>query len=111
VHWQEECKIPVFMQGPGYFALTGYYDVAFVSKHPEVSDDPEVFDITRKPNSRVAFGVGTHFCMGSHIARLEMRVTLEEFLGRFSKVSLAGPPERLQSNFISGIKRLPVNLL
>ena len=74
-------------------------------------DDPEVFDITRKPYPHIAFGVGTHFCMGSHMARLEMRVTLEEFLGRFSKVSLAAPPERLQSNFISGIKRLPVNLL
>jgi cytochrome P450 len=39
-----------------------------------------------------------------------MRVTLEEFLRRFPKLSLAGPPERLQSNFISGIKRLPLNL-
>jgi cytochrome P450 len=48
--------------------------------------------------------------MGSHIARLEMRVTLEEFLRRFPNLSLAGPPERLQSNFISGIKRLPLNL-
>ena len=48
--------------------------------------------------------------MGTHIARLEMRVTLEEFLRRFPSVSLAGRPERLQSNFISGIKRLPVNL-
>jgi len=76
-----------------------------------VFDDPESFDITRKPNPHLAFGVGTHFCMGSHIARLEMRVTLAEFLRRFPDVSLAGPPERLQSNFISGIKRLPVKLL
>ena len=36
VHWQEECEIPVFMPGPGYFALTRYEDVAFVSKHPEI---------------------------------------------------------------------------
>ncbi len=86
-----------------------YYGAA--NRDPRVFDDPEVFDITRKPNPHLSFGVGTHFCMGSHIARLEMHVTLGEFLRRFPNVSLAGSPERLQSNFISGIKRLPVNLL
>jgi cytochrome P450 len=85
-----------------------YYGAA--NRDPEVFDDPERFDITRRPNPHVAFGVGTHFCMGSHIARLEMRVTLEEFLRRFPNPSLAGPPERLPSNFISGIQRLPLNL-
>ncbi len=48
--------------------------------------------------------------MGSHIAKLEMRVTLGEFLRRFPKVHLMGPPERLQSNFISAIKSMPVSL-
>jgi cholest-4-en-3-one 26-monooxygenase len=86
-----------------------YYGAA--NRDAEVFADPEVFDITRKPNPHLAFGVGTHFCMGSHIARLEMRVTLEEFLRRYPNVSLAGAPERLQSNFISGIKRLPVSLV
>jgi len=85
-----------------------YYGAA--NRDPDVFDDPERFDITRKPNPHVAFGVGTHFCMGSHIARLEMRVTLEEFLRRFPAVRLAGPPQRLQSNFISGISRLPLRL-
>jgi len=85
-----------------------YYGAA--NRDPATFADPEIFDITRKPNPHLAFGVGTHFCMGSHIARLEMRVALEEFLRRFPNVSLAGPPERLQSNFISAIKRLPINL-
>jgi cytochrome P450 len=85
-----------------------YYGAA--NRDPRVFENPEVFDITRKPNPHIAFGTGTHFCMGSHIARLEMRVTLEEFLRRFPNVCLNGPPERLQSNFISGIKRLPVRL-
>ena len=85
-----------------------YYGAA--NRDPEVFENPEAFDITRKPNPHLAFGVGTHFCMGSHIARLEMRVTLEEFLRRYPKISLAGPPERQQSNFISGIKRLPLKL-
>ncbi len=86
-----------------------YYGAA--NRDPGVFEDPEVFDITRKPNPHLAFGIGTHFCMGSHIARLEMRVTLEEFLRRFPNVSLAGTPERLESNFISSIKRLPIRLV
>lgn len=85
-----------------------YYGAA--NRDPRIFENPEAFDITRKPNPHIAFGTGTHFCMGSHIARLEMRVTLEEFLRRFPNVSLAGPPVRLQSNFISGIKRLPISL-
>jgi cytochrome P450 len=86
-----------------------YYGAA--NRDPRVFENPEVFDITRKPNPHIAFGTGTHFCMGSHIARLEMRVTLEEFLRRFPNVRLTGPPERLQSNFISAIKRMPVSLV
>jgi cholest-4-en-3-one 26-monooxygenase len=85
-----------------------YYGAA--NRDPRVFEDPEVFDITRTPNPHIAFGTGTHFCMGRHIAKLEMRVTLEEFLRRFPNVSLAGPPERLQSNFISSIKRMPIRL-
>ena len=85
-----------------------YYGAA--NRDPRVFDEPEVFDITRKASPHIAFGAGTHFCMGSHIARLEMRVTLEEFLRRFPKVRLTGPPERLESNFISGIKRMPISL-
>lgn len=85
-----------------------YYGAA--NRDPRVFEEPEVFDITRKPNPHIAFGTGTHFCMGSHIAKLEMRVTLEEFLRRFPNMSLAGPPERLQSNFISAIKNMPVRL-
>jgi cytochrome P450 len=61
-----------------------YYGAA--NRDPRIFENPEVFDITRKPNPHLAFGIGTHFCMGSHIARLEMRVTLEEFLRRFPNV-------------------------
>jgi cholest-4-en-3-one 26-monooxygenase len=85
-----------------------YYGAA--NRAPDVFEKPENFDISRRPNSHLAFGVGTHFCMGSHIAKLEMRVTFEEFLRRFPSVSLAGPPERLASNLISGIGRLPLKL-
>lgn len=85
-----------------------YYGAA--NRDPTVFENPEKFDIARNPNPHLGFGTGTHFCMGSHIARLEMQITLEEFLRRFPNMRLAGPPERMQSNFISSIKRLPVKL-
>lgn len=86
-----------------------YYGSA--NRDPRVFANPDVFDITRKPNPHLAFGAGTHFCMGSHMARLEMRLTLSEFLRRFPNVSMQAPPERIHSNFISGIKRMPVSLV
>ena len=88
--------------------LVMYYGAA--NRDPAVFSDPETFDITRRPNPHLAFGTGTHFCMGSHMARLEMRVTLEELLKHFPNLRLLGPPERLHSNFISGIKRMPIRL-
>jgi cholest-4-en-3-one 26-monooxygenase len=89
--------------------LVMYYGAA--NRDPRIFENPEFFDITRKPNPHLAFGTGTHFCMGSHMARLEMRVTLEEVLRRFPNLRMTGPPERLHSNFISGIKRLPMSLV
>jgi cytochrome P450 len=85
-----------------------YYGAA--NRDPAAFDDPERFDITRKPRPHLAFGTGTHFCAGSHMARQEMRVTFEELLARYPKLRLDGPPERLRSNFISGIKALPIAL-
>jgi cholest-4-en-3-one 26-monooxygenase len=84
-----------------------YYGAA--NRDPEVFGDPDTFDITRE-GSHLAFGTGTHFCAGSHMARLEMRTTLEALLTRFPKIRLAGPVVRLRSNFINGIKRMPVVL-
>ena len=89
--------------------LVMYYGAA--NRDPRIFENPETFDITRKPNPHVAFGTGTHFCMGSHMARLEMRVTLEELLRRYPNLRLTEPPERLHSNFINGIKRMPVSLI
>ena len=88
--------------------LVMYYGAA--NRDPRIFEDPEIFDITRKPNPHIAFGTGTHFCMGSHMARLEMRVTLEELLLRFPNLHLMEPPQRLHSNFINGIKRMPIRL-
>ena len=72
-------------------------------------DDPYRFDITRSPNDHVAFGRnGPHLCLGAWLARMEVRVTMQELLKRTSSIETTGPAERLRSNFISGFKHLPV---
>ncbi|WP_051223859.1 cytochrome P450 [Conexibacter woesei] len=76
-----------------------------------VFDDPDRFDIARSPNPHMAFGPGgIHHCMGAHLAKMEVRIAFEELLARVDSIELAGPPERLRSNFFNGIKRLPVKV-
>ena len=77
----------------------------------DVFEDPYRFDVGRTPNEHVTFGSGgPHFCLGSWLARLEVRLTLEELLPRIATIELAGRPERVRSNFINGLKRLPVSV-
>ncbi len=69
----------------------------------------EAFDITRSPNPHMAFGGGgSHFCLGASLARLEIRCMFEELLRRLPDIELDGPVQRLRSNFINGIKHMPV---
>jgi cholest-4-en-3-one 26-monooxygenase len=76
-----------------------------------IFDEPFRFDITRDPNPHIAFGGGgPHFCLGAQLARLEIRVLFEELARRTPKLEALGAPERLRSNFIGGIKHLPVRL-
>jgi len=71
--------------------------------------DPHRFDIGRDPNAHVTFGGGgPHFCLGAHLARLEIRIVLEELLDRVPGIEQAGPAERMRSNWTNGLKRLPV---
>jgi cytochrome P450 len=75
----------------------------------EVFPDPYRFDVGRQPNPHVTFGRGgPHFCLGSFLARLEIRILLEEILARNVRFELTAPPVRLSSNFINGFKSLPV---
>jgi cytochrome P450 len=70
--------------------------------------DPYRFDVTRDPNEQGAFGTGgPHFCLGAHLARREIIVMFTELLRRLPDIAATGEPERLRSNFIRGIKRLP----
>ncbi|HSK07206.1 MAG TPA: cytochrome P450, partial [Acidimicrobiia bacterium] len=77
----------------------------------EVFDQPFRFDIEREPNDHLAFGTGRHVCLGASLARLEVRVVFEELLRRVASVEIMGEPDRLRSNFINGIKHLPVRVV
>ncbi len=73
--------------------------------------DPLRFDIRRAPNAHLAFGLQSpHKCLGEHLARMELRVLFEELLPQLGHIELSGEPQRLRSNFISGIKHLPVKV-
>ena len=78
------------------------------NRDEEVFPEPFRFDVGRTPNDHLAFGIGEHFCMGANLARLEIRLMFEELLTRLPDMELAGPVERLRSNFIGGVKRMPV---
>ncbi len=74
-----------------------------------VFDDPFRFDITRDPEEQVAFGGGGHhFCLGANLARMELKLIFQEVLERIPDMHLVGDPEILRSNFIGGIKHMPV---
>jgi len=84
--------------------VSGNYD-------EEVFPDAERFDIRREPNPHMTFGSGgPHVCLGAHLARLEVRVMFEELIPRLSRLEITGPVERLRSNFINGIKHMPVRV-
>jgi cytochrome P450 len=76
----------------------------------EVFDEAFRFDIRREPNDHLSFGTGRHVCLGASLARLEVRVVFEELLARVADLELTGSPDRLRSNFINGIKHLPVRV-
>jgi len=78
------------------------------NRDPAVFSDPHQLDLTRDNNPHLAFGIGPHFCLGAHLARLELSTMLEELLVRFPTLRIDGPVERTPSNFINGVRRLPV---
>lgn len=71
-------------------------------------DEPFQFDLTRSPNRHLGFGHGAHVCLGQHLARLEMRVFLEELLPRLKTLELMGEPKRAIANLVCGPKAVPI---
>jgi cholest-4-en-3-one 26-monooxygenase len=83
-----------------------YYGAA--NRDPRAFAEPERFDVTRDPNPHLGFGIGVHYCLGASLAKLEMRLMFEELFRRIPDLEPAGPVARLRSNFINGIKSMPV---
>jgi len=81
------------------------------NRDAEVFDEPDRFDVGRDPNPHLAFGGGgPHLCLGMHVARIEIGVMLRELLRRLPALAPAGRPEPLASNFIAGVRAMPVTL-
>ncbi|MEV0663469.1 cytochrome P450 [Actinomadura luteofluorescens] len=84
---------------------------ASANRDEAVFADPHRFDITRTPNDHITFGKGSpHFCLGAALARLEMRIMFEELLPRLADIRPAGEIRRIRSNFVNGIKQMPVTV-
>jgi cholest-4-en-3-one 26-monooxygenase len=84
-----------------------YY--ASANRDEDVFDSPHTFDIARTPNDHVTFGGGgVHYCLGASLARAEIRATMRQVVERLPNIRLAGEPDRLASDFVNGIKRMPV---
>jgi len=86
---------------------------ASANRDEEQWADPYRFDVARyaKPGvpTQIGFGVGQHFCLGSRLAELQLTILFEELLRRFPDIAVSGPIRRLRSNFIYGIKEMPVS--
>ena len=80
------------------------------NRDPARFDDPDTFLLQRDPNPHLTFGHGVHFCLGAHLARLEIRVALEETLRAVPSFALTAPPVWTRSNRHTGIRHLPLRL-
>ncbi|WP_199522227.1 cytochrome P450 [Geodermatophilus marinus] len=84
---------------------------AAANRDPEAFRDPQVFDVGRDPNPHVGFGSkGPHFCLGAHLARRELAVAFRAMFDQLPDLEVTGPPDRLRSSFVNGLKRLPARL-
>jgi cytochrome P450 len=83
--------------------------IASANRDEEVFPDPDRFDVGRTPNEHLAFSYGEHYCLGAHLARLELRVIFSELITQLPDMELNGPVERTQSTLAPGIKHMPVH--
>jgi len=81
---------------------------ASANRDEEIFPDPFVFRLDRDPNPHLGFGVGEHFCLGAHLARLDLKVFFREFAKRVELIEAAAPMQRLHGSFVGGPKRMPV---
>jgi cholest-4-en-3-one 26-monooxygenase len=79
------------------------------NRDEEVFDDPDKFDLGRNPNDHLSFGIGEHFCLGSNLARMELRKIFAALMRRLPDIEFAAEPRRLRSNFVNGVKEMQVS--
>ncbi len=85
-----------------------YY--ASANRDEDVFDDPHRFDVGRTPNDHVTFGGGgVHYCLGASLAKAEIRAVMRQIVDRLPDIAIDGPVDRLTSDFVDGIKRMPVS--
>jgi cytochrome P450 len=82
--------------------------IGSANRDEAVFADPYRFDVGRSPNRHLAFGFGPHYCIGAPLARMALRLFLEEFVNAVESVEVAGPVVRLHSNFVAGFTSVPV---
>jgi cytochrome P450 len=109
--FMRNCQEPFTMRDvtfqPGDLLLLSY---ASASRDDEVFTDPDLLDVTRaNMASHLAFGFGRHFCLGAHLARMEIRAIFKELLARLDHIELAGEPTWIKSYFVQGPKSIPVS--
>ena len=78
------------------------------NRDEKIFDHADVFDVTRNPNRHIAFGFGAHYCLGTHLARLETRAFYHELIPRIVEIEPAGEPEFMRALFVGGPKHVPV---
>jgi cytochrome P450 len=109
-HFMRNCQAPFTMRGvtfePGDLLYLSY---ASANRDDEIFPDPDRLDVTRENSAgHVAFGFGRHFCLGAHLARMEIRAIFRELLGRLDHVELAGEPRWTHAYFVEGPKSIPI---
>jgi cytochrome P450 len=81
------------------------------NRDPEAIEDPDTFIIDRaRPRQHLSFGFGIHRCVGNRLAELQLRILWEELLPRYPVIEVLAPPRRVYSNFIHGIRSMPVRI-
>jgi hypothetical protein len=101
----EPCELRGKALGPGDSVLLG---IGPANRDPAAFPEPDRLDLGRTPNPHVGFGLGTHFCPGAQLARMEARAAIPALLARFPRLTLAGPPEWRRTLILRGLERLPV---
>ena len=81
---------------------------ASANRDEAIFEDADSFQIDRNPNPHLAFGIGEHFCLGTHLARQSQRALLRELIPRIDQLALAGEPAQIASSFVVGLKHLPI---